>query len=189
MPVGSTMYVWGGGWNDEDTGAGQSAVTIGIDKRWESFFKKCGSDYDFKTCGAPRACGLDCSGFVGWSIYNAINTENNLEGFVFKSRIIGYKLADMGMGECIENFSERRKGDILFNDGHVWICMESFSDGSVEIIHSSPPGVMVNGAPRGSIAHEKADKYMRRFHEWYKKYPVTFRNEDYLKNYKLFRFY
>ena len=29
QPVGQTMYVWGGGWNEEDTGAGQDAKRIG----------------------------------------------------------------------------------------------------------------------------------------------------------------
>ena len=27
-PVGSTMYIWGGGWNSEDNGAGEDAKII-----------------------------------------------------------------------------------------------------------------------------------------------------------------
>ena len=38
-PVGQTMYVWGGGWNEEDTGAGVEAVTIGVSDHWASFFE------------------------------------------------------------------------------------------------------------------------------------------------------
>lgn len=30
QPVDQTMYVWGGGWNEEDTGAGQDARRIGV---------------------------------------------------------------------------------------------------------------------------------------------------------------
>ena len=40
QPVGSTLYVWGGGWNEADTGAGEEAVTIGVSPRWKSFFEK-----------------------------------------------------------------------------------------------------------------------------------------------------
>ena len=37
QPVGSTMYIWGGGWNEEDTGAGVEAVTLGVSSRWAEF--------------------------------------------------------------------------------------------------------------------------------------------------------
>lgn len=37
-PVGSTMYVWGGGWNKADTGAGIEAVSIGVTSKWKAFF-------------------------------------------------------------------------------------------------------------------------------------------------------
>ena len=40
MPVGKTMYVWGGGWNKEDTGAGIEAVSIGLSPNWEKFTRK-----------------------------------------------------------------------------------------------------------------------------------------------------
>lgn len=186
-PVGSTMYVWGGGWNDSDTAAGAEAVTIGADKRWRRFFEKCGPDYDFKKEAAPRSCGLDCSGYVGWSIYNALNSESGNEGYVFSSGTVGYRLEALGLGECSDHVTYR-PGDILFKNGHVWFCMDHFTDGSVLILHSSPPGVMVNGAPKGSMAHKRADQYMQGFPQWYEKYPVTFRGEDYLHGYKRFRF-
>ena len=28
LPIGNTMYIYGGGWNEEDTGAGIEAMTI-----------------------------------------------------------------------------------------------------------------------------------------------------------------
>lgn len=30
LPVGQTMYIWGGGWNQDDAGAGIEAVTLGV---------------------------------------------------------------------------------------------------------------------------------------------------------------
>jgi len=47
-PVGSTMYVWGGGWNKEDTGSGTEAVSIGLSPRWKEFYELQDKDYDYK---------------------------------------------------------------------------------------------------------------------------------------------
>ncbi len=35
-PVGSTMYIWGGGWNSEDSGAGKDAKIIGVNPNWKN---------------------------------------------------------------------------------------------------------------------------------------------------------
>ena len=37
-PVGTTLYVYGGGWNRQDTGASAQAVTIGQPASWRAFF-------------------------------------------------------------------------------------------------------------------------------------------------------
>ena len=37
LPVGQTMYIWGGGWNQDDAGAGIEAVTLGVSKRWAEY--------------------------------------------------------------------------------------------------------------------------------------------------------
>lgn len=34
LPIGNTMYIYGGGWNEEDTGAGIEAMTIGVSHKW-----------------------------------------------------------------------------------------------------------------------------------------------------------
>ena len=46
QPVGNTMYIWGGGWNEEDTAAGVEAVTIGVSPRWAEFAKQQNDAYD-----------------------------------------------------------------------------------------------------------------------------------------------
>ena len=48
QPVGKVMYVWGGGWNEADTGAGIEAMTIGVSPNWKAFFEKQDKDYDFE---------------------------------------------------------------------------------------------------------------------------------------------
>lgn len=188
-PVGQTMYVLGGGWNEEDTGAGKEAVTLGVDEGWKRFYEKCTKDYDFKKVKAPRKSGLDCTGFAGWAIYNAIEQKRE-GGYVFKSGEMGQRLAALGLGEWKESFGRYKRGDLFCKDGHVWICLDYFSDNSVLILHSSPPGVQVNGAPKESFAHRIADIYMREKHpDWHEKYPKTWRGEDYFKDYGRFRFY
>ncbi|MCD8048737.1 MAG: hypothetical protein LUG52_03900 [Clostridia bacterium] len=182
-PVGHTMYVLGGGWNEEDTGAGETALSCGEGKLWRGFFEKAGRDYDYKKEKAPRECGLDCTGFVGWAIYNSIAGEKRREGYVFKSDVFGQEMERLGLGEWSEDGSDAKRGDIMCKKGHVWICLGVMGDGSRLILHSSPPGVCVCGAPEGSMAHRKADEYMRQYPEWYGKFPVTHRGEDYLTGY------
>ena len=77
-PVGSTMYIWGGGWNSEDNGSGEDAKIIGVNPNWKKFFISQGSDYDYKEHRYEHGNGLDCSGYVGWVMYNIFeNTRVN----------------------------------------------------------------------------------------------------------------
>ena len=75
MPIGKTMYIYGGGWNENDTGAGIEAMTLGIDPKWAEFAQKQDSsynfkDYDYKQNKEYIHLGLDCSGYIGWLLYN-----------------------------------------------------------------------------------------------------------------------
>ena len=47
-PVGSTMYIWGGGWNKEDTGAGKDGVLIGLNPNWRNFCGKQKASYNYR---------------------------------------------------------------------------------------------------------------------------------------------
>ena len=44
IPVGKTLYVWGGGWNQDDSGAGESALSLGPRYTWEIFFNLYGKE-------------------------------------------------------------------------------------------------------------------------------------------------
>lgn len=203
-PVGKTMYIYGGGWNEEDTGAGVEAVAIGISPQWLDFSAKQNSNYnyqsyDYKNDVSVIHLGLDCSGYIGWALYNTINSQNDLDGLVFSSKTIAKRLADWGWGELTTrgNFSDYKAGDIMSascNDcAHVWMCVGQCSDGSVVFLHSSPPGVMISGTytPQGgknSQAIALASKYMQTYYpDWYNKYPDSSRNTSYLTHYDRFR--
>lgn len=198
MPVGSTMYIYGGGWNEKDTGAGESAVTIGLSPKWKTFAEAQGADYDSSLYRYQIEKGLDCSGYIGWVIYNTLEHENNKPGYVFLAQEFADRLSEMELGtkSAKGSFSDYQPGDILSSDDcHVWIAIGQCEDGSVVFVHSSPPGVSICGtvSPDGtehSMAVQLAEKFMsERFPLWYEKYPGCSRNISYLHNYNRFRWH
>ena len=173
------MYVWGGGWNEEDTGAGAEAVTLGVSLIWERFAKEQDADYDFNQTRYQIHNGLDCSGYIGWLVYNLLETENGKEGYVVKSSEMAKFLAQKGLGEYTENAKvvDWKPGDIMSMKGHVWMSLGSCEDGSVVVLHASPPGVTLSGTlledGSESMAVKLAKKYMKeKFPKWYEKYQV-----------------
>lgn len=198
-PVGSTMYVWGGGWNKADTGAGTEARTIGVSPKWKQFFQKQTAAYDYRTTKYQISNGLDCSGYVGWCVYNILNTTNGKAGYVMLAQKMAKNFASRGWGSytargAVKNY---RAGDIMSSTcsdcGHVWIVVGSCSDGSVVILHASPPGVQLSGTPSksgkaNSEAVKLATYYMKKyFPAWYKKYPNCAKGSSYLSHYAQMR--
>lgn len=195
QPVGSTMYIWGGGWNEADTGAGDDATRIGVNPQWNNFFKKQNSSYDYNNTRYQHGNGLDCSGYVGWTVYNILNTTSGKKGYVMKSKKFTSNFASRGWGTYVSRTSVNtyKAGDIMSSAcsccGHVWIVLGSCSDGSVVLIHSSPSGVQINGTvtPSGSYDSEAitlATKYMKKYYpKWYKKFPNCSRGLSYLSHY------
>lgn len=199
IPVGHTMYVYGGGWNEEDTLAGIEATSIGEASAWRKFFATQGTHYNFRNFMHCSSLGLDCTGYIGWAIYNLFNTQNNLDGYVFESRVLGYRLEEMGLGSVTEaqNVTNHRCGDIFFSPvhRHAYIALGEFCDKSVALLHSSPPGVMLSGTPspygiKSSLAQKCAKRFMQKKHpEWTVKFPCCDRGMDYLQGYHRFRFF
>lgn len=187
MPVGSTMYIWGGGWNEADTGAGEEAVTLGVSPRWEVFAAQQDAGYYHNNHRYQIHDGLDCSGYVGWAVYNILETENGRPGYVCSSTRMAKALADRGLGAYIpaQEMTVWQPGDIMSMEGHVWIVVGECSDRSVLFLHSSPPGVMFSGTllPDGSAsqASNLAEAVMRtHFPDWYAKYPDCARPVSFL---------
>ena len=100
MPVGTTLYVYGGGWDWQDVGSSIQARTIGVSGDWVRFFNEQDENYTFRdrddnkelrdptTSYYPFGeyneyyyAGLDCSGYVGWTIYNTMETADGAEGY------------------------------------------------------------------------------------------------------------
>lgn len=198
-PVGSTMYVWGGGWNKADTGAGTEARTIGVSPKWKQFFQKQTSSYNYRTTKYQIANGLDCSGYVGWCVYNILNTTNGKAGYVMLAQKMAKNFASRGWGSYTARGAVRnyRAGDIMSSTcqdcGHVWIVVGSCSDGSVVMLHASPPGVQLSGTPSktgraNSEAVKLASYYMKKyFPAWYKKYPNCAKESSYMSHYAQMR--
>lgn len=194
-PMGSTMYVWGGGWNEADTGAGKEACTIGVSGRWKTFFEKQNKNYNYNTTRYQIHDGLDCSGYIGWCIYNIMNTKSGKSGYVMTADKMARDYANRGWGTfCTAGkVKDYRAGDIMSSSGHVYMVVGQCKDGSVVLMHSSPPGVQLSGTPSktgksNSQAVKLAAKYMKKyFPAWYKKYPDNARGMDYLRSYSQMR--
>ena len=163
QPVGKTVYVWGGGW-----GGVPEATTIGVSPRWEQFFKQQTSSYDYRTTRYQAHDGLDCSGFVGWVMYNTFNTEDGHGSYVMLAQVMAKTFSNWGWG----SYRTARN-----------------------IVHSSPKGVMINGTvsrkgKKKSKAWKLAKKYMKKYYpEWYSKFKDVRRGMAYLKSYSKMSWY
>ena len=180
QPVGTTMYVWGGGWNEEDTGAGIDSVTLGLNPAWAEFAALQDSSYDFENYRFQIHDGLDCSGYVGWAVYNTLETENGREGYVYKATKMAQSLSERGLGAYIpaEEMTTWQPGDILSMQGHIWICIGMCSDGSVLLVHSRGAGVSIYGTRLADGSQSQAIRLARKimkekYPEWYARYPAV----------------
>ncbi len=179
-PLGRTMYVWGGGWNEEDTGAGEETRSLGLSPTWEEFASRQDESYDYQNTRYQIHDGLDCSGYIGWVVYNLFETRNGEEGYVGKAADMAENFAERGFGEFTEAGEVRdwQAGDIMSMDGHIWMALGTCEDGSVVLIHASPPGVGLSGTklPDGKVSRAEllAQEYMSTYYpQWYERYPVT----------------
>ena len=217
MPVGTTLYIYGGGWDWQDEGAAFQTRTIGLSDGWIRFFYSQDVNYTFKEKDGDESkkdaaysyypyggyneyyyAGLDCSGYVGWTLYNVMNKEDGKDGYVMSSTKLARTLAEKGWGKWTQNFkkpvnykdSEFLPGDIFSKKGHVWICLGTCEDGSILILHSTAansrtgqpgggPELSAIGESKGCDAYRLADEYMSEyFPDWYARYPIALKNYE-----------
>ena len=215
MPVGTTLYIYGGGWNWQDTEAAIQARTLGVSPDWVRFFGEQDENYTYRAkdgnelnadpadsyypYGGYNAyfyAGLDCSGYLGWVIYNTFEAANGGKGYVSGSTGFAQKLADYGWGTWTQKVSiggrsdemSMKPGDIVSMNGHVWISLGTCNDNSVVIAHCTPSvsrtGQPGGGVQIGAIGRDKnceayclADRYMSTyFPEWYKRYETSLKD-------------
>lgn len=186
-PVGSTMYIWGGGWEDEKTAQSATSVQIGVSPRWEEFYKQQDASYDFNLTRFQREDGLDCSGYLGWCVYNVMENKSGKKGYVVKSTCMALNYSKRGWGTFTEvgKVREFKAGDIMSMEGHVWMVVGRCKDGSVVFLHATPPGVSLAGTLLAdgseSEATKLAESYMSRyFPDWYEKFPDCKKDYTYL---------
>ncbi|MGN0308882.1 MAG: hypothetical protein ACI4DN_11770 [Lachnospiraceae bacterium] len=186
-PLGHTMYVWGGGWNEEDTTAGKEARSLGLSPRWEEFASGQDKTYDYRKTRYQIHDGLDCSGYIGWVVYNLLEDRDGNKGYVENASRMAESLSKRGLGQFTPagKVEDWQAGDIMSMEGHVWMALGSCKDGSVVLIHASPPGVILSGTTlpdgRMSMAQLLAGKYMSSYYpDWYARYPESGVDHSYL---------
>ncbi len=190
-PVGTTLYVYGGGWNEDDSGAGTEALTCGVSTRWYEFFRENDKDYNFEDSKYRIHDGLDCTGYVGYVVYQLFKDSYSDKGYVYPSKDMVYKYADLFGGTVINKDSVIKyyPGDIMGTDGHVFIVIGECSDGSLLFVHASPPVVSVCGTKTrdgnpDSEAVLLAKEYMSKYYpESYERYDTCIRDTDFLTDY------
>ena len=176
-PVGTTLYIYGGGWGWQDEGSAIQARSIGVSSDWVKFFKEQDENYTYRDKDGDTKnkdpknsyypygnfnqyyyAGLDCSAYISWALYNCLNTGNDGEGMVSFSTGFAKKLADSGYGSWTKNVKLSGKknaynvkpGDIISVNGHVWISLGTCSDNSIVIAHSTP-NPSRTGQPGGGV--------------------------------------
>lgn len=167
-PIGGALYVSGGG---HDDWTGGDALRIGVNPSWKKFYNSQPATYDFRNYRYAYKKGLDCSGLVGWAVYNTLNTKSNQNSCTTTATITPKWYSQKGWGTY--SFSKAatfRAGDVVSKTGHAWIVLGQCSDGSVVVIHSTPPaGVQIAGTVDkkgnyGSKAITLAKKYMKKYY-------------------------
>jgi cell wall-associated NlpC family hydrolase len=197
MPAGETLYVLGGGWNVQDDGGGVPSTTIGQYPAWRKFYESHDKTYSPNDHKHETENGLDCSGFVGWTVYNVMNTKSGSKSFVTHAENMARNFANMGFGTYKDKtkVADYKPGDIMSSEtkGHVFISVGKCLDGSIIFMHSSSNGVQINGSvdPNGnqnSEAVELATKYMSKYAtDWNKKFPNYVKDGFYLTEYNQMR--
>ena len=190
-PVGSTLYVYGGGWNEEDTAAGVECMTYGVSPNWKVFFDNNNSSYNYKNTMYQIHNGLDCTGYVGYSVYQVFGNKYSNNGYVYESGKVGNAYTALFSSSYINrnNIERYYPGDIMCRNGHAFIVIGKCSDGSLLFLHASPPvvslcGTATPGGNSNSEAVNLARTYMSKYYpESATRYNSFYRDTSYLKNY------
>ena len=209
-PVGTALYVYGGSWDWQDVNSSNQSMTIGLSQSWIDFFQSQDANYTYKYNADHSESyypheqwnqyyygGIDCSAFVGWSVYNVMHTENSTvadsEGYVMSATKQAKNFAteqNWGTWSQEKPFEPKhfQTGDIFSMNGHVWICLGKCEDGSLVILHSTPSdsingegggGVQINGVGESENcqAVKLAEEYMSKYYpQWWERYHEVYKS-------------
>ena len=208
-PVGTTLYVYGAGWDWQDNLSSNQSMTIGLSQSWIDFFQQQDANYTYKN-SADHAhsyyphnkwnqyyyAGVDCSAYIGWTIYNVMHTESTTndqsDGYVMSAVKMAKAFADKGWGTWTRDIKSFKPGDIFSMSGHVWTVLGVCDDGSIVFLHSTPSdskagqgggGVQLSALNPNSDddknceAYKLVTKYMTKYYpEWSDRYDPVLRS-------------
>lgn len=202
QPVGTTLYIYGGGWDWQDQGSSLQATSIGLSQTWIDFYQSQNTSFNYGYSITPSRsyyphhnynqynfAGLDCSGYLGWTVYNTLHNTDGENGYVLSSTLQAKTLAQThNLGTFTQSFSPTsfQVGDIFSMNGHVWICLGICDDGSLVILHSTPSpsitgslggGVQLSavGSNSNCQATQLVNHYMSTYYpDWSSRYTPIF---------------
>ena len=133
QPVGSTMYVWGGGWNEADTGAGPDAVTIGVSAllqgipSYETSAEITAAIAEFEN--AKNACvAIDVTTVPHIFYHSLINDTDR----AFNVEVLGQSEVD-GMNAWMTTVEEFDKiTQTMYDNGYVFVRLRDLVVQSVD---------------------------------------------------------
>lgn len=174
QPVGSTLYLYGGGHSSD-------ATRVGLNPAWAAAYNS-----------GSYAAGLDCSGYIGWSVYQVMRKMSTGWSGSMIDLYVSY-----GWGKKYNLSAAKNKfypGDILAHGDHIWMVLGQCKDGSVVVLHSSgTAGPQIAGT--GGEAAVLARTYMSKY-SGYSKYSYDIYCDSwnspysaYYNSTKLFRWY
>ena len=208
-PVGTALYVYGGSWDWQDVNSSNQALTIGLPQSWIDFFQQQDANYTYKNSADPAHsyyphnswnqyyyAGVDCSAYIGWTVYNVMHTESTTndqsDGYVMSAVKMAKTFADKGWGEFTRDIKSFKPGDIFSMSGHVWTVLGVCGDGSIVFLHSTPSdskagqgggGVQLSALNPNSDddknceAYKLVTKYMTKYYpEWSDRYDPVLRS-------------
>lgn len=208
-PVGTALYVYGGSWDWQDVNSSNQALTIGLPQSWIDFFQQQDANYTYKDSADPAHsyyphnswnqyyyAGVDCSAYIGWTVYNVMHTEsttNDLsDGYVMSAVKMAKTFAEKGWGTWTRDIKSFKPGDIFSMSGHVWTVLGVCDDGSIVFLHSTPSdskagqgggGVQLSALNPNSDddknceAYKLVTKYMTKYYpEWSDRYDAVLRS-------------
>ena len=210
-PVGTALYVYGGSWDWQDVNSSTQALTIGLPQSWIDFFQQQDANYTYKNSADPAHsyyphnswnqyyyAGVDCSAYIGWTVYNVMHTKsttNDLsDGYVMSAVKMAKTFADKGWGTWTRDIKSFKPGDIFSMSGHVWTVLGVCDDGSIVFLHSTPSdskagqgggGVQLSALNPNSDndknceAYKLVTKYMTKYYPaWSTRYDAVLRSYD-----------
>ena len=140
--VGKVGYFWGG-----------KSTELGMDPRWGSVSQVTAEGS--KSTGTLRAYGLDCSGFVTWSVINGYQNQAMISS-------VGNGTSDQWVKANVVSEADAQPGDLVFqrgpeagSDNHVGIICGITDAGDWIAVHcsSSKNGVTVGEAYSASFRY------------------------------------